>query len=54
MAGPVVQSGALVFCPDCGQQVMQKEMIPVGLTADGVAYWCVQCARKHLRTADPG
>jgi DNA-directed RNA polymerase subunit RPC12/RpoP len=56
MAGPVPQSGALVPCPSCGVEVMQKAMIPVGETpSDGDIkgvphYLCVACARKLVKT----
>jgi DNA-directed RNA polymerase subunit RPC12/RpoP len=51
MAGPVQQSGAMVPCPECATEVMQKEMIPIGLVDGQVQYLCVPCARKLLRTA---
>jgi DNA-directed RNA polymerase subunit RPC12/RpoP len=54
MAGPVEQTGVVVACPECGSQVMQKEMIPVGSveSVDGVVrYLCVPCARTLLKTA---
>ncbi len=57
MAGPVAQSGALVKCPSCGIEVMQKAMIPVGETptegdVKGVPhYLCVACARQLIQTS---
>ncbi len=55
MAGPVTQSGAHVACPGCGADVLQKEMIPVGVLDGEVSYLCVACARKLLKvgTATP-
>jgi len=50
MAGPVPQSGAIVACPQCGAEVMQKEMIPIGVLDGVVSYVCVACARTMLRT----
>ena len=50
MAGPVSQSGAMVGCPRCGVEVMQKSMIPVGVVDSVIAYLCVECARQELRT----
>ena len=50
MAAPVAQSGALVACPNCNTEVMQKAMIPVG-ALDGVPFYlCVVCARELLKT----
>ncbi len=49
MAGPVTQSGAHVACPGCGADVLQKEMIPVGVLDGVVSYLCVACARKLLK-----
>ena len=49
MAGPVTQSGAHVVCPGCGADVLQKEMIPVGVLDGVVSYLCVACARKLLK-----
>ena len=57
MAGPVTQSGAHVACPGCGADVLQKEMIPVGVLDGVVSYLCVACARKLLKvgpSAPPG
>lgn len=50
MAAPVVQSGAMVPCPSCGNEVMQKSMIPVGVTNEVTSYLCVSCARKLVKT----
>ncbi len=50
MAAPVQQSGAIVACPRCGAEVMQKEMIPVGVVDSVISYLCVACARTELRT----
>ncbi len=51
MAAPVAQSGAMVPCPSCGTEVMQKSMIPVGVTEGITSYLCVACARKLVMTA---
>ena len=51
MAGSVAQSGAMVPCPNCGVEVMQKAMIPVGVLDAVIAYLCVDCARQELRTS---
>ena len=53
MAGPVAQSGAHVACPGCGTEVLQKEMIPVGVLDGVVSYLCVDCARKLLMVGGP-
>ena len=50
MAGAVTQSGAMVACPKCGDEVMQKSMIPVGVVDQQVHYLCVPCSRLLLRT----
>ncbi len=50
MAGPVTQSGALVACPGCGVEVMQKAMIPVGEVDRVPHYLCVACSRKLIKT----
>jgi DNA-directed RNA polymerase subunit RPC12/RpoP len=50
MAAPVPQSGALVACPSCGTEVMQKAMIPVGEIDKVPFYLCVSCARQLVRT----
>jgi DNA-directed RNA polymerase subunit RPC12/RpoP len=50
MAGPVPQSGALVACPTCGTEVMQKAMIPVGEVDRVPHYVCIVCARKLVQT----
>ena len=50
MAGPVAQSGAMVACPNCGVEVMQKAMIPVGVVDAQVHYLCVSCSRQLLQT----
>ncbi len=50
MAGAVTQSGAMVACPKCGNEVMQKSMIPVGVVDGQVHYLCVACSRLLLRT----
>lgn len=49
MAAPVAQSGALVPCPSCGVEVMQKAMIPVGEVDRVPHYLCVDCARKLIK-----
>jgi DNA-directed RNA polymerase subunit RPC12/RpoP len=51
MAAPVQQSGVIVACPRCGAEVMQKEMIPVGVLDGVISYLCVACSRTELRTA---
>jgi predicted RNA-binding Zn-ribbon protein involved in translation (DUF1610 family) len=53
MAGPVEQTGVIVPCPSCGTDVMQKTMIPLGVTDGVVAYACVACARKLIKTGAP-
>ena len=50
MAGAVTQSGAMVACPGCGNEVMQKSMIPVGVVDQQVHYLCVACSRLLLKT----
>lgn len=40
----------MVACPQCGVEVMQKEMIPIGVLDGVVSYVCVACARTMLRT----
>ena len=57
MAAPVAQSGAIVACPKCGTEVMQKEMIPLGVVNQIISYCCVPCARLLVATnttATPG
>jgi DNA-directed RNA polymerase subunit RPC12/RpoP len=51
MAAPVTQSGAMVPCPNCGTEVMQKAMIPVGQIDNVPFYLCVDCARQLVKTA---
>ncbi len=53
MAGPVEQVGVIVACPVCQKQVLQKTMIPMSVLDKVITYNCVDCARKHLRTASP-
>lgn len=50
MAAPVEQFGIMVPCPECGQEVMQKTMIPMGVVDGATTYACVPCARKHVMT----
>jgi hypothetical protein len=51
MAAPVEQVGVIVQCPSCGNDVMQKEMIPMSVLDSVITYACVPCARKELKTA---
>ena len=37
-------------CPQCGQSVMQKKMIPV-LRNGAKGYLCQECARKQIQPA---
>ncbi len=50
MAGPVEQIGVVVACPVCGTEVLQKAMIPLSVTDGVIAYNCVACARKLVKT----
>lgn len=50
MAGPVEQIGVIVPCPRCGNEVMQKGMIPLGAVDGVISYACVPCARTLVRT----
>lgn len=53
MAAPVEQVGVIVACPACGTDVMQKTMIPLGVTDGIISYVCVPCARKLVMTGSP-
>jgi hypothetical protein len=45
-------AGAPVDCPQCGNTVRQKTMIPIlGEDGKGVRYVCVACARQYVDTA---
>jgi hypothetical protein len=52
MAAPVEQAGVRIPCPRCGNEVMQKAMIPVGEVATETGkvtqLVCVACARKLI------
>ena len=50
MAGPVEQTGVVVACPRCGESVLQKTMIPLGVVDGVVNYVCVPCARTMITT----
>jgi predicted RNA-binding Zn-ribbon protein involved in translation (DUF1610 family) len=41
------EAGAAITCPNCGQEVMKKAMIPIRST-DGAVLLCVNCARAHI------
>jgi RNase P subunit RPR2 len=47
----VADVGVVVSCPGCGQEVMQKSMIPV-LQAGERRYLCKECARALIPGAD--
>ena len=50
MAGK--DAGVLVTCPQCGETVLQKTMIPIlGEGGHGIAYLCPPCARTLVDTA---
>ena len=53
MAAPVEQFGVIIPCPQCGQDVMQKTMIPMGVVDGSITYACVPCARKLVMTGSP-
>ena len=50
MAGPVEQTGVIIACPRCGTEVLQKSMIPLGVTDSVISYVCVTCARTMIAT----
>jgi RNase P subunit RPR2 len=53
MAGSkVADIGVVVTCPGCGQEVMQKGMIPV-LQAGERRYLCKECARALIPAEEP-
>lgn len=44
-------AGVRVTCPGCGQEVLQKAMIPLlGEDGQGIRYLCTACARKLVVT----
>ena len=50
MAASVEQVGVIVACPRCGADVLQKTMIPMGVTDSVISYACAPCARKLITT----
>lgn len=50
MAAPVEQTGVIIACPQCGIEVLQKSMIPIGVVDSTIHYLCVPCARKQIAT----
>lgn len=50
MAAPVEQVGVIIACPRCGNEVLQKSMIPLGAVDRVISYACVPCARLLVRT----
>jgi DNA-directed RNA polymerase subunit RPC12/RpoP len=47
MATASHDAGVRVICPGCGQEVLQKAMIPMlGEDGQGIRYLCTACARK--------
>ena len=50
MAGPVEQTGVIIACPRCGIEVLQKSMIPLGVTDSVISYVCMPCARTMIAT----
>ena len=50
MAGPVEQTGVIIACPRCGIEVLQKSMIPLGVTDSVISYVCLPCARTMIAT----
>ncbi len=52
MAAPVEQVGVIVACPQCGIDVLQKTMIPLGVTDGVISYACIPCARKLVTTGN--
>lgn len=52
MAAPVEQIGVIVACPLCGTDVLQKTMIPLGISEGVVSYTCIPCARKLVTTGN--
>ena len=50
MAGPVEQTGVIIVCPRCGIEVLQKSMIPLGVTDSVISYVCMPCARTMIAT----
>ncbi len=51
MAGPVEQVGVITPCPVCAVEVLQKSMIPLGVTDGVISYACVPCAKKLVTTS---
>jgi DNA-directed RNA polymerase subunit RPC12/RpoP len=54
VAAPVEQVGVIIACPGCGAEVLQKTMIPLGVTDGVVSYSCVSCARTQITTIGSG
>ena len=50
MAAPVEQVGVIIACDGCGQEVLQKTMIPMSVLDKVITYRCVACARKEVMT----
>jgi predicted RNA-binding Zn-ribbon protein involved in translation (DUF1610 family) len=50
MAAPVEQTGVIIACPQCGTEVLQKSMIPIGVVDSTIHYLCVPCARMKIAT----
>ncbi len=50
MAAPVEQVGVIIACPVCGQNVLQKTMIPLRVLDGVISYSCVDCARALVAT----
>jgi DNA-directed RNA polymerase subunit RPC12/RpoP len=53
MAAPVEQVGVIIACDGCGQEVLQKTMIPMSVLDKVMTYRCVACARKEIMTSAP-
>jgi DNA-directed RNA polymerase subunit RPC12/RpoP len=51
MAAPVEQVGVIIACDGCGQEVLQKTMIPMSVLDKVITYRCVTCARKQITTS---
>lgn len=51
MAAPVEQVGVIIACDGCGQEVLQKTMIPMSVLDKVITYRCVACARKEITTS---